>query len=38
MDQETMKAVGLYQYLPIDNANSLVDAEVKKPVPTGKTC
>lgn len=36
MTQETMKAVGLYQYLPIDNANSLVDAEVKKPVPTGK--
>lgn len=36
MSRETMKAVGLYKYLPIDDPESLVDAVVEKPVPTGK--
>jgi zinc-binding alcohol dehydrogenase family protein len=31
-----MKAVGLTQYLPIDNPDSLVDVEVPKPTPTGR--
>jgi len=36
MSNEMMKAVGLYQYLPIEHPNSLVDTEIEKPVPTGK--
>ncbi|RTE11588.1 zinc-binding alcohol dehydrogenase family protein [Paenibacillus whitsoniae] len=36
MSQELMKAVGLYNYLPIEDTNSLVDAVIEKPVPTGK--
>lgn len=36
MAQETMKAVGLFKYLPIENPESLLDVEVEKPVPTGK--
>jgi zinc-binding alcohol dehydrogenase family protein len=31
-----MKAVGLYQYLPVDNPDSLVDVEVPTPTPTGR--
>lgn len=36
MTQETMKAVGLLNYLPIDNPDSLIDVEMEKPVPTGR--
>ncbi|MGN7358966.1 zinc-binding alcohol dehydrogenase family protein [Paenibacillus sp. SAF-054] len=36
MTQEKMKAVGLYQYLPIEDPNSLIDAEIDKPVPAGR--
>ncbi|MFC4098948.1 zinc-binding alcohol dehydrogenase family protein [Paenibacillus xanthanilyticus] len=32
----TMKAVGLYHYLPIDNPESLLDVSVAKPTPTGR--
>lgn len=31
-----MKAVGLYQYLPIENEQSLLDIEIDRPQPTGK--
>lgn len=31
-----MKAVGLTEYLPIENENSLRDVEIDKPVATGK--
>ena len=31
-----MKAVGLTQYLPIDNENSLLDLDIPKPTATGK--
>lgn len=31
-----MKAVGLYQYLPIENEESLLDVEIPKPKATGK--
>jgi NADPH:quinone reductase len=31
-----MKAVGLTQYLPIDNPDSLVELEIPTPVPTGR--
>ena len=31
-----MKAVGLTQYLPIDNPDSLVDLEIPTPEPTGR--
>ncbi len=31
-----MKAVGLYQYLPIENEQSLIDVEMERPHPTGK--
>jgi NADPH2:quinone reductase len=31
-----MKAVGLYQYLPIDKPDSLVDLELPKPEPAGR--
>ena len=31
-----MKAVGLYQYLPIENEQSLVDVQIEHPQPTGK--
>lgn len=31
-----MKAVGLYQYLPIENEQSLVDVQIDRPEPTGK--
>ncbi len=31
-----MKAVGLYQYLPIENEQSLVDVEIDRPHPTGR--
>lgn len=34
--QNTMKAVGLYKYLPIQHPESLIDLELEKPVPTGK--
>ncbi|WP_271753627.1 zinc-binding alcohol dehydrogenase family protein [Cohnella sp. JJ-181] len=32
----TMRAVGLYEYLPIEHPESLVDVEVEKPAPTGR--
>ena len=31
-----MKAVGLYRYLPIDQAEALVDVEIPKPEATGR--
>ena len=31
-----MKAVGLYQYLPIENEQSLMDVQIEQPQPTGK--
>ncbi|MBL4665372.1 MAG: zinc-binding alcohol dehydrogenase family protein, partial [Nitrospinaceae bacterium] len=31
-----MKAVGLYQYLPIENEQSLIDIEIDRPEPAGK--
>jgi NADPH:quinone reductase len=31
-----MKAIGLYQYLPIENEKSLIDIEMDRPQPTGK--
>ncbi len=33
---QTMKAIGLYRYLPIDHEESLLDLEVEKPKPTGR--
>ncbi|MGN7762390.1 zinc-binding alcohol dehydrogenase family protein [Paenibacillus sp. 22594] len=36
MTKETMKAVGLYKYLPIENPESLIDVELEKPSPTGR--
>ncbi|GAA4725343.1 zinc-binding alcohol dehydrogenase family protein [Brevibacillus fulvus] len=33
---QTMKAVGLYRYLPIDQPESLLDLEVEKPSPSGR--
>ena len=33
-----MKAVGLYQYLPIDNQQSLLDVEIDTPTASGKDC
>lgn len=30
-----MKAIGLYRYLPINNPESLLDIDIKKPVPCG---
>ncbi|EPZ43221.1 MULTISPECIES: zinc-binding alcohol dehydrogenase family protein [Alicyclobacillus] len=33
---QTMKAVGLYRYLPITDEESLIDLEVEMPVPTGR--
>lgn len=36
MTKETMKAVGLYNYLPIEDPESLIDVEVEKPVPAGR--
>ncbi len=30
-----MKAVGLYEYLPIENEQSLIDVEIDRPHPTG---
>ncbi|MCP1359274.1 zinc-binding alcohol dehydrogenase family protein [Aneurinibacillus migulanus] len=32
----TMKAVGLYRYLPIDNSESLLDLQLEKPSATGR--
>ena len=32
----TLKAVGLYKYLPIDQKDSLLDLEIEKPSPQGK--
>ncbi len=34
--RETMKAVGLYKYLPIDQPESLLDLEIPKPKAKGK--
>ena len=31
-----MKAIGLYQYLPSDNPDSLVEVEIATPTPTGR--
>ncbi|MBT2289197.1 zinc-binding alcohol dehydrogenase family protein [Paenibacillus albidus] len=36
MKQETMKAVALFKYLPIDDPESLLDLEIEKPTATGK--
>lgn len=36
LEKETMKAVGLHRYLPIDDPESLLDLEVGKPVTTGR--
>ncbi|PYI51508.1 zinc-binding alcohol dehydrogenase family protein [Paenibacillus flagellatus] len=36
MTPNTMKAVGLYRYLPIGHAESLMDVEIEKPVPAGR--
>ncbi|UUZ82898.1 zinc-binding alcohol dehydrogenase family protein [Paenibacillus sp. P26] len=33
---QTMKAVGFYRTLPLSDPESLVDLELKKPVPTGR--
>ncbi|MFD1773611.1 zinc-binding alcohol dehydrogenase family protein [Paenibacillus rhizophilus] len=34
--KQTMKAVGLYKYLDIAEPESLIDLEIKKPVPAGR--
>lgn len=34
--QETMKAVGLFRYLPIEHPESLIHVDIEKPVATGK--
>lgn len=34
--KETMKAVGLYKYLPIEHPESLIDVKVEKPSPAGR--
>ena len=31
-----MKAIGLHEYLPIEEENSLIDMEVERPVATGE--
>ncbi|MFD1956464.1 zinc-binding alcohol dehydrogenase family protein [Paenibacillus thailandensis] len=36
MSAQTMKAVGLYKYLPIDHPESLIDVELEKPAPGGR--
>ncbi|GAA0359675.1 zinc-binding alcohol dehydrogenase family protein [Bacillus horti] len=36
MSIETMKAVGLYRYLPITESESLIDLEVDRPTATGR--
>jgi NADPH2:quinone reductase len=36
MTVKTMKAVGLYRYLPISEEESLIDLELEKPTPTGR--
>lgn len=36
MTKETMKAVGLLKYLPIENPESLLDVELEKPKPEGR--
>lgn len=33
---QTMKAIGLYRYLPIDNSESLIDLVLEKPKATGR--
>lgn len=33
---QTMKAVGIYRYLPLTDPESLIDLEIDKPVPTGR--
>ena len=36
MTTKTMKAVGLYRYLPISAPESLIDLELERPAPTGR--
>ncbi|CAH1205386.1 zinc-binding alcohol dehydrogenase family protein [Paenibacillus sp. JJ-223] len=36
MTKKTMKAVGLYNYLPIEDPQSLIDIELDTPTPTGR--
>jgi hypothetical protein len=36
MSKNTMKAVGFYNYLPIDHPESLMDVEIDRPVVFGK--
>jgi len=31
----SMKAIGSYRYLPIENEESLIDLEIEKPTPSG---
>lgn len=31
-----MKAIGLHEYLPIEEENSLIDMEIERPVATGR--
>jgi zinc-binding alcohol dehydrogenase family protein len=34
--KQTMKAIGLHKYLPIDHPDSLIDVEIEKPQPSGR--
>jgi NADPH:quinone reductase len=34
--KRTMKAIGLYKYLPIDDPDSLIDVEIEKPQASGR--
>jgi NADPH:quinone reductase-like Zn-dependent oxidoreductase len=36
LEAKSTKAVGLTQYLPINNENSLLDVEISKPTAKGK--
>ena len=36
MAQETMKAIGLYRYLPSSDSESLLDLEMERPTPQGR--
>lgn len=36
MSEQMMKAVGLYNYLPVEHPESLIDVVIPKPVPTGR--
>ncbi|RIX52794.1 zinc-binding alcohol dehydrogenase family protein [Paenibacillus nanensis] len=36
MSEQMMKAVGLYNYLPVEHPESLIDIKIPKPVPAGR--